>query len=96
METNEMALRPGTVLQGLKYKYVIDKVLGQGSFGITYLARTTVTVAGDLGRLNTEVRVAVKEFFMRDINEREGSEVSQGSKGGLFVNYKRKHLVSKY
>ena len=85
-----MALRPGTVLQGLKYKYVIDKVLGQGSFGITYLARTTVTVAGDLGRLNTEVRVAVKEFFMRDINEREGSEVSQGSKGGLFVNYKRK------
>ena len=90
METNEMALRPGTVLQGLKYKYVIDKVLGQGSFGITYLARTTVTVAGDLGRLNTEVRVAVKEFFMRDINEREGSEVSQGSKGGLFVNYKRK------
>ena len=88
--TYEMALQPGSVLQGLKYKYIIDRVLGQGTFGITYLARTMVTVAGDLGQLRTEIQVAVKEFFMRDINERDGNEVSQGSKGGLFVNYKRK------
>ena len=63
--TYEMALQPGSVLQGLKYKYIIDRVLGQGTFGITYLARTMVTVAGDLGQLRTEIQVAVKEFAAR-------------------------------
>ena len=49
-----MQLQPGTTLQGGKYK--IERVLGQGGFGITYLA-----VQSGLNRL-----VAVKEFFMRE------------------------------
>lgn len=45
-------LRSNTLLQGGKYK--IERVLGQGGFGITYLAEQPA-----LGR-----KVAVKEFFM--------------------------------
>ena len=49
----ERALAPGTVLHGVEYNYRIDHVLGQGAFGITYLAYTTVTVGGGLGKLKT-------------------------------------------
>ena len=82
-------LCPGTVLQG-KNSYRIDRVLGQGAFGITYLAYTTVTVEGALGRLQTEVQVAVKEFFMSDINGREGNTVTTGGSSWMFDNYRRK------
>ena len=47
-------LHPGDNLQGGKYR--IEKVLGQGGFGITYLA-----IQGGLERM-----VAIKEFFMRE------------------------------
>lgn len=47
-------LKQGTPLQG--GKYIIKRVLGQGGFGITYLAEQV-----SLGR-----EVAVKEFFMKD------------------------------
>ena len=47
-------LHPGDNLQGGKYR--IEKVLGQGGFGITYLA-----IQGGLERT-----VAIKEFFMRE------------------------------
>lgn len=42
--------------------YVIDKVIGQGGFGITYLAHDT----------NLNHGVAIKEFFPRDIVSRAG------------------------
>ena len=90
MKTYDKALLPGTVLRGKKNSYRIDRVLGQGTFGITYLAYTTATVEGDLGRLKTEIQVAVKEFFMSDINGREGSTVTTGGSGGLFDKYRRK------
>ena len=54
-------LSSGTLLQGGKYK--IDKVLGQGGFGITYLAEQT-----NLGR-----KVCIKEFFMKEYGERTAS-----------------------
>ena len=44
-------------------KYVIKKVLGQGGFGITYLAEQTM-----LGK-----QFAIKEFFIRDLCARDDS-----------------------
>ncbi len=45
-------LSEGAVLQGGVFRYIIKKVLGQGAFGITYLAMTEVE--GPLGRLPYE------------------------------------------
>ena len=65
-----LTLPPGTTLQG--GQYVLDRVLGQGGFGITYDARDT--------RLG--MRVAVKELFV-DGSTRRGLTVlpplSQGA-----------------
>ena len=52
-------LQSNTTLQGGKYR--IERVLGQGGFGITYLAEQV-----SLGR-----KVAIKEFFMKDFCLRE-------------------------
>ncbi|MBO7570066.1 MAG: serine/threonine protein kinase, partial [Bacteroidaceae bacterium] len=63
----EGMLPVGTTLQGGKYR--IERVLGQGGFGITYLAKYTSN-----GR-----KVAIKELFVNQeglaINDRNGSEV---------------------
>ena len=56
MATN---LRTGALLQNGKYK--IEKMLGQGGFGITYLAEHTLL----------ESKVAIKEFFFREYCERD-------------------------
>ena len=58
-----VALRAGTVLNG---RYIVGRVLGQGGFGITYLALDT--------QLNA--KVAVKEFMPNDIATRIGTTVS--------------------
>ena len=47
-------------------KYRILRPLGHGSFGVTYLATAKFVVKGTLGEMETEVKVAVKEFFMGD------------------------------
>lgn len=72
-------------------KYRILRPLGHGSFGVTYLATAKFVVKGSLGEMETEVKVAVKEFFMGDINTRaaDGSSV-EGSGGSVFSNYRRK------
>ena len=54
-------LQPNTTLQG--GKYIIRKVLGQGGFGITYLAEQTLL----------DGKVALKEFFMKELCERDES-----------------------
>lgn len=80
------ALLPGTTLKGGKYR--IERVLGNGTFGITYLASCSVTVEGELGQMSANINVAVKEFFMSEINNRnEGSNAVEGSTGELFTNY---------
>ena len=71
-----MILENGVVLNG---KYTVEKFLGQGSFGITYLVLD-----------NTGKKLAIKEFFMRDVNGREKDGVTCGSQAHLFDNYKKK------
>ena len=90
MSDNGNALQPGTVLQGNERSYRIDRVLGQGSFGITYLAYTQVSLGGKLGEMSAEVPVAVKEFFMSGIDGREGSTVTHSSKDGVSGQYRWK------
>ncbi|MGN1213306.1 MAG: protein kinase, partial [Bacteroidaceae bacterium] len=64
-------LQSGSTLQGGRYKIV--KTLGQGGFGITYLA-----IQNGLER-----KVAVKEFFMKELCERDTttSHVTIGTEG---------------
>lgn len=82
------SLPKGTILNGKSYNYIIEKALGQGAFGITYLAK--VKMQGELGSIDSNVSVAIKEFFMKDINGREDSLVTSGSNGGLFTDYRKK------
>lgn len=83
-----MKLISGTVLKGAKYDYVIKEVLGQGTFGITYLA--SVRLSADLGSIESNAQVAIKEFFMQDVNGRAGTVVTSGGKGTLFDKYRNK------
>ena len=45
-------LKTGHTLQNGTYR--IEKVLGQGSFGITYLATARFTTQGNLGKMDVE------------------------------------------
>ncbi len=89
---NSNSLAAGTVLKGRSRSYEIVKTLGQGSFGITYLAKTKVQMSGELGSLSMDMSVAVKEFFMKKINGREGTTVTSGSDDSLFGDYRRKFV----
>lgn len=59
-------LQPGTVIHGTHNDYRIERVLGQGSFGITYVAN--VRLKGRLGAIESTAMVAIKEFFLRDVS----------------------------
>lgn len=65
-----MQLKQGTLLQGGKYR--IEKVLGQGGFGITYLAYHEML----------ECKIAIKEFFFKEYCNRD-SETNQITLGTL-------------
>lgn len=84
------SLKTGTILHGKSYDYKIIQTLGQGTFGITYLA--SVKMTGTLGSIDSEILVAVKEFFMRDFNGRNESSVTYSSKDGAFAYYKSKFV----
>lgn len=74
-----MQLTQGTLLHGGAYR--IEQVLGQGSFGITYLATHTMLCK----------KVAIKEFFMKELNGRgEDGSITGMSDGSLSMNYARK------
>ena len=82
------ALPKGTILHGKSFVYQIDNVLGQGSFGITYLA--SIKINGALGSIDVNVKVTVKEFFMANFNGRQGCTVTSGSQDGMYGYYKHK------
>lgn len=75
-----MQLNPGTKLQNGKYEIV--RTLGQGGFGITYLAE----------QVALHRKVAIKEFFMKDYCNRDTSTsiVTLGTTDG------NKDLVSRF
>ena len=74
-----MNLKINTLLRHGTYR--ILKKLGQGSFGITYLAEHTA-----LGK-----KVAIKEFFMKDINSRsDDGSITGITDGSLSYNYGQK------
>lgn len=78
---NDVSLRPGTVLDG---KYRIEKVIGQGGFGITY--------AGVIEE-HRKTKVAIKELFIRDYMKRDArcsSEISLVHEGYQTVFAKAK------
>ena len=63
-------LQPNTTLQGGKYR--IEKLLGQGGFGNTYLGINTIF----------DDKIAIKEFYIKGVTERDEttSEVSVSNK----------------
>ena len=85
-----LALPIGTKLHGNSYDYEIKHVLGQGSFGITYLA--DLIVKGALGSLESNIHVAIKEFFMKNVNGRQNTAVTAGSRDGIYGKYKEKFI----
>ncbi len=74
--TDSSFLKTGTFLSGGTYK--IEKVLGQGSFGTTYLAEHT----------GLKRKVAIKEFFMKELNSRgDDGSITGMTDGSLSHSY---------
>ena len=76
-------LQQNATLQGGKYR--IERVLGQGGFGITYLAVQT----------SLQRKVAIKEFFMKDFCSRDESTTILTSSTGsnkMVEQYKKKFI----
>ena len=94
------SLKVGDQLRGEAYSYHIERVLGAGTFGITYKAYTFTQgqreLSGELGSFNAEVTmratVAIKEFFMRDYNTRNPvtGEVNRVDESSVVANYRRR------
>lgn len=85
-----MTLKQGSKLNGNNIQYVIESVLGQGSFGVTYKAKGFTKAKGAFGEVEIELPypIAIKEFFMREINQRDADgSVSGLSEGSLAYNY---------
>lgn len=60
MKNAEQTLKPGFELRSKERTYKIKRVLGAGSFGITYLVTSTISV----GNISRMVEFAIKEHFI--------------------------------
>lgn len=68
-------LKQGAKVQGTNYAYTIESVLGKGAYGVTYLAKTRISLDGDLGTIDAEANVTLKEFYMSERMSRKGDTV---------------------
>jgi serine/threonine protein kinase len=69
MSDIDNALPKGTILKSDKHAYKVEKVLGSGGFGITYLASANITV----GNVPLKVNFAIKEHFINSDCERDST-----------------------
>lgn len=76
-------LRAGTLLKGGEHTYEVEEVLGAGNFGITYKAKTHVTI----GNVTHTVHYAIKEFFV-------SAACSRADDGSVVVNGAQKELYA--
>ncbi|WP_278691466.1 hypothetical protein [Leyella stercorea] len=55
------------------------------------MASTKIAVNGQLGQMEVSINVAIKEFYMKDLNNRtdDGSTV-EGSNNTMVLNYRKK------
>ena len=87
-----MELRKNHPLQGGKYR-IIEKI-GQGGFAITYKANWSTEVTGPMGKIATDITVAIKEFFFADYCSRDTdtSQIAISSPTGnqIFGKFKEK------
>ncbi|OAV68652.1 Serine/threonine-protein kinase PrkC [Bacteroidales bacterium Barb6XT] len=75
-------------------KYRLTCVVGQGGFGITYKGVWLTEVRGSLGKVKTEVPIAVKEYFFKDYCYRDtvshAVKVHSETGKNLFHKFKEK------
>lgn len=86
-------LAEGFILSNKNIHYIIEKVIGQGSFGITYKAKGLTIIKGAFGEIEVAFPnpVAIKEFYMKEINYRNDDGSVQGmTKGGIADSYAQK------
>ena len=87
-----MELSKNHILQGGKYR-IIEKI-GQGGFAITYKANFATEVTGTMGKITTDVTVAIKEFFFADycVRDSDNSFITVSSPTGnqIFGKFKEK------
>ena len=93
MTATSSTLNIGKELHGENAVYRIESVLGQGSFGITYKAKAYMVMKGKFGEelVESSKPKAIKEFFMKEVSERDVSGSITGmSEGSLSYNYAQK------
>ena len=73
-EKYPLALKPGSILNG---RYVVGRVLGQGGFGVTYIALDD----------RTKERVAIKEYLPTELAGRKGATSVQIYSGERMENF---------
>ncbi|MCM1451183.1 MAG: protein kinase [Clostridium sp.] len=88
MQSDATHLQPGAIVDGEEYTYTIARTLGQGAYGITYLAEARLKADRHAGTRS----MALKEYFIKGVNGRQNGMVTCASDGSLFDNNRSKFI----